>query len=197
MTMTRNHWIVVASFSVAFLVLCYGGYAVLIKPVDDKIAATQVSIDADTTSLHDAEAKEAQYDQFHAERENVRRDLNLISERLDPDLSVREEARVLEKIMNGSGVSSWSIVADIGDRERSKEPGFTSLDQITQAFAIIGGFNELGEICNRIVSNERLLCPESLTISHNDKDDLEDSSLKVTDFNISFYVLPADSGGGK
>jgi Tfp pilus assembly protein PilO len=176
----------------AFCVISYLGWAMLIHPVEIKIASVSTDLDAAKQKLEDAKSKATQYDKFRAQAENVRRDLNLITQRLDPDLSLREKGRIVDRIMTGSGLRDWKITTDPNQkRQASTIPGFTSLDQIQMKYDFKGGFDDLGDICNRIVSNERILCPESLEIAADGKDSYYDPTVDVTNFVVSFFVEPA------
>jgi Tfp pilus assembly protein PilO len=185
--MNRRHLIIIGVFAGAFLALGYLGWALLIKPVDAKIVAKAAERDAAQQQLTDAKSQAAQYDKFRAQAENVRRDLGLISQRLDADLSQREESRIIDRIMTGAGTRAWKITTMV-DRAPSKIPGFTTLDQIPITYEFDGGYHELGEIFNRIVSNARILCPESIEINDFGKDDMLSPSIKVTSFVVSFFV---------
>lgn len=158
--MNRKHMIVLGSFVIAFGVVSFMGWKLLIQPVDKKIKAKRAEVDEVDKKLKDAKSKAAQYDKFKAQAENIRRDLTLISQRLDSDFSLREVNRMASRFYAGSNLKVESVL--LGKREKSKEPGFANLDNALFVITFKGGFHEIGEYFNAAVSGNRMVVPTIL-----------------------------------
>ena len=184
--------IVVGSFAATFAAVAYLGWALLIKPVDKKISAKLAEKDDVSKKLETAKRQAAQYDKFRAQAENIRRDLNLISRRLDADLSMREVNRLTSRFLSYSALRVEKV--SVEKRERSKEASFAGLDAIPFTVTFKGGYHQVGNFINAILAGQRLLVPQSLDIKQVSDADLASGSTVDGTLKISLFVEPAGTG---
>jgi Tfp pilus assembly protein PilO len=185
----RKHMIVVGSFAAAFAAVAYLGWALLIQPVNKKIAAKLAEKDDVSKKLETAKRQAAQYDKFRAQAENIRRDLNLISRRLDADLSMREMNRLNSRFLSYSGLAVDKVSAE--KRERSKEAAFGGLDAVPFTITFKGGYHQVGNFINAMLAGQRLLVPQGLTFNQVADADLASGSTVDGILKISLFVEPA------
>jgi Tfp pilus assembly protein PilO len=158
----RSHWIAIGCFVAAFVAISYLGWALMIRPVEKNIQDTLAERDDVQKKLTDAKTKAAQFDKFRAQAENIRRDLNLISLRLAPDLSVREQNRIMARIASESSLRVTNVTLD--PRTRSKEAGFSNLDSLVITITFSGGFHELGNFINSVIAGQRMMVPSLMVL---------------------------------
>jgi Tfp pilus assembly protein PilO len=191
---TRNHWIVVGAFAAAFAAVSYLGWALLIKPVEKRIEEKLATRDDVQKKLIDAKTKAAQFDKFRAQAENIRRDLNLISQRLAPDFPVRESNRMQARLVSESSLIVSAVTVE--KRAQSKEAGFSNLDAVPITIPFNGGFHEVGNFLNSVISGQRMIVPNAITLGQVTDPTLVRATVNGT-INLTLYLDQASSGGPK
>jgi len=157
----RMHWIAVGGL-VGGLVLVLGlGWQFLVRPLSAEYDA-KVAQKADLESqLATTKQRAAQFEKFKAEAENVRRDLDFYSRRLDPDLPAAELYTLVDGLGHALNFSTWSFEPQ--PRGKTKLPGL-NLDEVEVKAKFTTDFERLGKLFNLCVSQVRLIVPNTFIL---------------------------------
>jgi Tfp pilus assembly protein PilO len=181
----RKQYIVMGVFGVLFVALSYLGWAILVKPVWAKIAQRNAELKTAQDKLAEAHAKAAQYVQFRALAENIRRDLVFISGRVDPMLPTPDLFRLLSSMGNRFALPNYTFEAK--PRAKTKEAGLSSMDEIPATVKFKSGFHQLGLYLTWAISQDRLILPDLFMLTATAPYDDSVPSLLVT-VDMRFFL---------
>lgn len=98
--MSRTHWIIVGVMAAGLVGCVFLGWRYLIQPQQAAYEA-KVAEKADAEAkLKEAKERAAQFEKFQAEAENVRRDLEFYTRRLDEPLNREQLQATLDSMVN-------------------------------------------------------------------------------------------------
>src|SRR5687768_11928155 len=120
--------VVIGVFAAAFLALGWLGWAFMVQPVRRSIDEKRAELEGAQAKLKDAQAKAAQHDKFQALAENIKRDLNFVTRRVDPIMPASELYRTLS--MLGNRLALPDFVYEDSPRIRTKDPGLAGMDEV-------------------------------------------------------------------
>lgn len=188
--MNRMHWIAVGSLAGGLILLVVLCFQFLIKPLGADYEA-KVAAKADLEQqLATTKQRAAQFEKFKAQAENVRRDLDFYSRRLDPDLPADELYTMVDGLGHSLNFNNWSFEAK--KRERTKLPG-VSLDEVEVKARFNSDFDRVGKLLNLCLSQTRLIVPDSMTLTKvDDPSGVYRETLKA---EVTVKVLVSPEGG--
>jgi len=158
--MNRMHWAVVGGTALGLVAGLFMGWRFLIKPLEVKRQEKLADKAQLEDKLKETKQRAAQYEKFQAEAENVRRDLEFYSRRLDDPLSKEQlyaEVASLVKSLNlknpGYGIE------DKPDPKMAKQ-------EVTLTYS--GDLDQTGQLLNACVSQPNIVMPLSLELVRNE-----------------------------
>jgi Tfp pilus assembly protein PilO len=160
--MTRLHWIAVGGLIGGLVLVFVLGWQFLLRPLGAEHTAKLVEHEQLVKQLEHTKAQAAQFEKFKAQAENVRRDLDFYSRRLDQDLAATELYTIVEGLGRRLGIQDWSYTAK--ERAKTKVPGLT-LDEIEVVARFGGDFERFGQLINSMVEETRLIVPEFFALN--------------------------------
>lgn len=160
--MKRKQYLVMGIFGALFAVLSYLGWAFLAKPVRAKITQRSADLKTAQDKLVEAHAKAAQHDKFQALAENIRRDLLFVSGRVDPVLPTTDLYRLLSSMGNRFALPNYMFESK--PRDRSKDAGLTSMDEIPIKVKFKAGYHQVGLFLTWAISQDRLIVPDKFLL---------------------------------
>lgn len=160
--MNRLHWIAVGGLVGGLLLVLGLGWQFLLRPLGAEHAAKVAEHEQLVKQLAHTKAQAAQFEKFKAQAENVRRDLDFYSRRLDPDLPASELYTLVDGLGHSLNLGTWTFEAKV--RAKTKVPSLT-LDEVEVRAKFTADFDRLGQLVNSMVSQTRLLVPESFTLT--------------------------------
>jgi hypothetical protein len=184
------HWIAVGSLAAGLILVVVLGWQFMVKPLGADYDA-KVAQKADLESqLATTKQRAAQFEKFKAQAENVRRDLDFYSRRLDPDLPTDELYTMVDGLGHSLNFNNWSF--ETKKREKTKLPG-VSLDEVEVKARFSSDFESVGKLLNLCVGQVRLLVPDSLTLTRvDDPSGVYRETLKA---EVVVKVLVSPEGG--
>lgn len=159
--MTRMHWIAVGGLAGGLVLLLVLGWQFLLKPLGvdyDAKVAQRVQLEE---QLKTTKQRAMQFEKFKAQAENVRRDLDFYTRRLDSDLPASELYTLVDGMGHSLGLSEWAFSTK--DRIKTKTAGL-NLDEVEVTAKFNSDFDHLGRFINACVSQTRMLVPEGLKL---------------------------------
>lgn len=189
--MNRMHWITVGSLAGGLILVLVLGWQFLLKPLslayDEKVAA-KAELENQLTIT---KQRAAQFEKFKAEAENVRRDLDFYSRRLDPALPAAELYTLVDGLGHSFNFTTWNFEA--AKRGKSKLPG-VGLDEVEIRARFATDFERLGQMLNLSVSQTRILVPDYLKLDR--KVDNTGAYLDTLNADLVLKVVLSPEGGG-
>jgi hypothetical protein len=156
------HWIAVGSLAAGLILVLVLGWQFMIKPLGAEYEA-KVAAKADLEAqLATTKQRAAQFEKFKAQAENVRRDLDFYSRRLDQDLPTDELYTMVDGLGHSLNFNNWSF--ETKKRDKTRLPG-VSLDEVEVTARFNSDFEGVGKLLNLCVGQVRLLIPDSLTLT--------------------------------
>jgi Tfp pilus assembly protein PilO len=154
--MNKMHWAVVGGLAAGFVVFVFLGWhfkiQVLEQQRDDKLAEKQ----ALEQKLEETKERAAQFEKFQAEAENVRRDLEFYSRRLDDPLDKEQlYAEVGGLIQSLNLRTAVDTIEDKSDATKSKQ-------EVTLSYN--ADLDKTGQLLNACVSQPNIVLPVSLEL---------------------------------
>jgi Tfp pilus assembly protein PilO len=159
--MSRLHWVVVGALGAGLVALFVLGWRFAIHPLEmDREAkiAEKGNLEA---KLKEAKDRAAQYEKFQAEAENVRRDLEFYSRRLDEPMDREQVYGTLESL-----IGSQSIRLTKGEVETKVNPKGGELHSVTLEMDC--DLERLGRMLNDCVSQQHLFVINTLEMTRFD-----------------------------
>lgn len=163
--MKRQQWIVIGAFGAAFGLFIWLGWFALIKPVNKQREAKEAELKEAEAKLQEARTQAAQHEKFQALSENIKRDLALVSQRLDPVFSRSDFYGMLSAFGNTLGVSEYKWEAK--PRAKTKEGGTGNLEEIPVTLTFKAGYHHVGALLTALASEQRLLVADKMTLKGN------------------------------
>jgi Tfp pilus assembly protein PilO len=185
------HWIAVGGLVGGLVLILVLGWQFLLRPLGTEYDAKLAQKTDLEGQLATTKQRAAQFEKFKAEAENVRRDLDFFSRRLDPDLPAAELYTLVDGLGHALNFSLWKFEAK--PRARTKLPGLT-LDEVEVKASFNSDFERLGKILNLGVNQVRLIVPDSFVLtSLNDKDATYRETFSA-DLFLKVLVSPPEGG---
>ena len=155
--MNRMHWIAVGALGAGLVALLVLGWRFAIHPLDLAYAAKLDEKTQLEAKLADAKQRAAQFEKFQAEAENVRRDLEFYSRRLDEPLDAVELYGTLQALVDARSlrVSNLDVTtkADKVGERHSVELDFSA------------DLERLGRFLDDCVGQQHIFLPNSVDIT--------------------------------
>jgi Tfp pilus assembly protein PilO len=155
------HWIAVGGLAGGLVLIIGLGWQFLLRPLGAAYEAKLAEHATLEKQLEHTKKQAAQFEKFKAQAENVRRDLDFYSRRLDPDLPAAELYSLIDGLGNSFNFGSWTFEAK--PREKTKLAGL-NLDEVEVTTRFEADFERLGRFLNLSVSQVRLLVPETMRL---------------------------------
>jgi hypothetical protein len=183
--------IVVGSLAGGLILMAWLGWQFVLNPVSKDIRAKTATLGEKEKELATVKGAQAQYDKFKRDAEATRHEVQLLRQRLDPELTTGE----LVRIINGQAQSlnPRDMVWDYKPRVVSKLEGQTGLDEISFTMKFKSDYDTVGRLLNGMVSQLRLISPEKVTL--NAINDLSEGRVTV-DAVIEFKMFLESAKGG-
>lgn len=159
--MNRMHWIAVGGMAAGLVLVLFLGWQFALQPLSAAHEAKVAEHTALQEQLENTKKQAAQFEKFKAQAENVRRDLDFYSRRLDPDMPAAELYTLVDGLGHSFNFGSWSFEAK--PREKTKAAGL-NLDEVEVVAKFQSDFDRLGRLINLCVSQVRLIVPESFKL---------------------------------
>jgi Tfp pilus assembly protein PilO len=183
--MNRLHWIAVGGLALGLGLVGFAGWRFLLTPLAAERAAKLAEKEAAVAKLQEAKRRANQFEKFKAEAENVRRDLDYYTRRLDPSLPVTEVFNQLEELGNSFNFLEWSF--DVKARAKTKTKGL-DLDDVLVKASFKADYDRLGQFLNAAANRRRLFVAEAINIQRLiDADGVYRNTLKA-DLDLRVYV---------
>lgn len=163
--MNKKQGIVIGVFAATFVALSYLGWAFLAQPVAREIEAKQAELTAAQAKLAEAQSKAAQHDKFQALAENIKRDLSLVTQRVDPRLSNTDLYKMVSSLGNRLGLPDYSYEDKF--RKPTKEAGLAGMDEILVSLKFKCDYHHVGALVNAALSQERMVVPDKINLKGN------------------------------
>jgi Tfp pilus assembly protein PilO len=181
--MNRMHWVVVGGMAAGLVALLFMGWHFKIQDLDrqrdDKLVEKQQLED----KLQETKQRAAQFEKFQAEAENVRRDLEFYSRRLDDPLDQEQlYSEVLGLIQSLNLKLATATLENKSDATKSKQ-------EVTLNYT--GDLDQTGQLLNACVSQSNIVLPVSLELIRQD-----DSTGYYRESITVKYVFDVLSGKG-
>lgn len=183
MKLKQEH-LVLLGMALILALAAYGGYALLLQPMDKKIKSATKTLTEEKERLEDAKAKAAQYEKFLAEAENVRRGLQFLNSRLDPRLGYQEEM----DLFFGLVTSFKGYEVKNSKPEPSKEG--VGLNQIPITVKFESNYHDTGRFLTQAISQTRLIYPKGFHLAAKDNTGHTTSLTASLDFWVLLKVPP-------
>lgn len=188
--MSRMHWIAVGGLAGGLVLILGLGWQFLLRPLGAAYEAKVAEHAALEKQLEHTKKQAAQFEKFKAQAENVRRDLDFYSRRLDPDMPATELYSLVDGLGNSFNFANWSFEAK--PREKTKVTGL-NLDEVEVTARFEGDFERLGRFLNLSVSQVRLLVPDTFRLTRiTDAAGLYAQTVMV-ELVIKIFVSPAEA----
>jgi hypothetical protein len=162
----RTHWIVVGGLAAGLAVATFLGWRLVVNPLAAEYADELVVQQDLQKKLQVARDTAAQFDKFKAQAENVRRDLDFYSSRVDEPMGAVEAAQLMDSLGNAENLKDW-----IADVKPAGAPGVGAIGSVSVELKFKSDFDHLGRFLNGCLTQKRLLVPESMVLKR-----LEDPS---------------------
>jgi hypothetical protein len=186
--MNRLHWIVVGALGLGLGALLFTGWRFAIHPMDEAYAAKVDEKAQLESKLSDAKLRAAQYEKFQAEAENVRRDLEFYSRRLDEPLDTEELYGTLMAIMD-----SLQMRRTQGAEIETKVDAKTGHEVHTVTMEFYSDLDRLGRLLNNCITQQHIFLPSTLELTrYEDPDGQFRDTIKV---KLVMDVLSGARGG--
>lgn len=187
--MNRLHWIAIGGMVGGLVLVLVLGWQFLLKPLGVEREAKLVEHAELVKQLEHTKAQAAQFEKFKAQAENVRRDLDFYSRRLDPDFPATELYSLVSGLGNGFNLANWSY--EVKERTKTKTAGL-NLDEVDVRARFNSDFERVGRFMNVIVSQTRLLVPETFILNRlNDTSGIFVDTLSA-DITFKVFVSPEE-----
>jgi Tfp pilus assembly protein PilO len=187
----KMHWIAVGGLAGGLILVLVLGWQFLLKPLGLAYEAKAAEKEALEEQLATTKQRAAQFEKFKAQAENVRRDLDFYSRRLDPDLSASELYTLVDGLGHSFNFTNWSFEAS--KRAKSKMPG-VSLDEVEVKARFLTDFEHLGKLLNLCVSQVRIFVPDSFTLTRNNDPSGVFRDTLQAELTLKLLVSPAEGG---
>jgi Tfp pilus assembly protein PilO len=155
--MNRMHWAVVGGLAAGLVALLFLGWHFkiqdLARQTDDKLAEKQALED----KLQETKQRAAQFEKFQAEAENVRRDLEFYSRRLDDPLEKEQLYAEVLGIVQSLNLKAVTIVVD------EKTDAKMAKNEVTLTYN--ADLDRSGQLLNECVSQPNIVLPVSLELT--------------------------------
>ncbi|HXB98320.1 MAG TPA: hypothetical protein VNZ54_09715 [bacterium] len=155
--MNRMHWAVVGGLAAGLVAVLFLGWHFKIQQLDRDRDALLDQKQTLEDKLQETKQRAAQFEKFQAEAENVRRDLEFYSRRLDDPLDKEQlyaEVGGLVQALNLVNVTT--LVEDKSDATKSKQ-------EVTLNYT--GDLDQTGQLLNACVSQSNIVLPVSIDLS--------------------------------
>lgn len=182
--MTRLHWIAVGGLAGGLALVLGLGWQFLLKPLGEERQAKLAQLQELQAQLENTKKRAAQFEKFKAEAENVRRDLDFFTRRLDPDLSTAELYTLIDSLGRSLSLKDWRFEA--GPREKTKIGGL-NLDEVEVKMSFTGDFEKLARLVNLSITQVRIFSPELMRL--NRIDDGTGAFVDTLAANLTFKVF--------
>ncbi len=160
--MNRRLWIVVGSMAAGLLVMVWLGWQFLVHPVSLDIDAAEAKLSSEQAALDKVKGAQAQYEKFKRDAESTRHEVQLLRQRIDPDLSTGEMVRIISG--EAQSVNPTDLTWDYSPRTVSKLEGQTGLDEIPFKMKFKSDYETVGRLLNSMASQLRFISPEKVTL---------------------------------
>ena len=190
--MTRQFWIVVGSLAAGLVLVIWLGWQFALRPVAREIASQTDVLTAKEADLAKVKGAQLQYDKFKRDADATRHEVQLLRQRLDPDLTEGE----LVRIINGQAqaLNPRDLTWEYGKRGPSKVEGQSGLDEVSFKMTFKSDYETVGRLLNGMVSQLRLISPEKLSLTaFNDLNEGRLTVSVVVEFKL-FLETPSKGG---
>ena len=160
--MNRRLWIVVGSMAAGLLVMVWLGWQFLLHPVALDIEAAETKLSSEQSDLDKVKGAQAQYEKFKRDAESTRHEVQLLRQRIDPELSTGEMVRIISG--EAQSVNPTDLTWDYSPRAASKLEGQTGLDEIPFKMKFKGDYDTVGRLLNAMASQLRFISPERVAL---------------------------------
>jgi len=159
--MNRTHWIIVGALAGGVVAMLGAGWQFLVHPISADIAA-QVSAKADIEAkLQTARDTAAQFDKFRAQAENMRRDLDFYSSRMDANLTTIEVGQMLDTIAHELDLKDWT--ADVKPPSSAGANG-VEIGACKVEVRFKSDYEHIGRFLNGCLDQVRLVVPDNVSL---------------------------------
>jgi Tfp pilus assembly protein PilO len=162
--MNRQFWIVVGSMAAGLVLMAWLGWQFLLRPVGEATEAMQATLAQKKDDLEKVKGAEAQYDKFKRDADSTRHEVQLLRQRLDPDLTEGE----LVRMINGEAqaLNPRDLTWSYSPRVPTKLDGQSGLDEVPFKLSFKSDYETVGKLVNAMVSQLRLISPERVNLTN-------------------------------
>jgi Tfp pilus assembly protein PilO len=158
--MNRMHWAVIGGLAAGLVAVLFLGWHFKIQQLErdrDAALATKAALE---DKLQETKQRAAQFEKFQAEAENVRRDLEFFSRRLDDPLDKEQLYAEIGGLVQTLNLKQVVLaVADKSDTTKSKQ-------EVTLNY--FGDLDRTGQLLNDCVSQANIVLPVSIELTRQD-----------------------------
>ena len=160
--MNRQFWIVVGSMAAGLVLMAWLGWQFLLRPVAAATEAMQTTLAEKKDELEQVKGAEAQYDKFKRDAESTRHEVQLLRQRLDPDLTEGELVRMISG--EAQALNPRDLTWSYSPRTATKLDGQSGLDEVPFKLSFKSDYETVGKLVNAMVSQLRLISPERVNL---------------------------------
>ena len=163
--MNRMHWILVGALGAGMAAMVVLGWRFAIHPMDEAYDAKVAEKATLDSKLSEDKERAAQFEKFQAEAENVRRDLEFYSRRLDEPLDREQLYGTLQSLAGGLSLRVTKFEVE----SKANPKGGGELQSINLEFE--GDLERLGRLLDACVSQQHIFLPNSVELTRLDDPD--------------------------
>jgi Tfp pilus assembly protein PilO len=160
--MNRRLWIVVGSMAAGLVLLGWLGWQFLIRPIGKETQAQAELLETKRLELKNVKGAQAQYDKFKREADATRHEVQVLRQRLDPELTESDLIRLINGL--AESVNPRDLTWEYTRRVASKVQGQTNLDEVAFKLKFKGDYQTVGSMVNAYISQLRMICPEKIVL---------------------------------
>lgn len=160
--MTRQFWIVIGSMAAGLILVAWLGWQFVLRPVGQSTIALQGELKARQDELDQVKGAQAQYEKFKRDAEATRHEVQVLRQRLDPEITEGELLRLMQGLVLSENPREATI--EYTHRAVSKIEGQTGLDEVLFKVKMKSDYESVGRMLNGLLMQMRLVCPEKIQL---------------------------------
>jgi hypothetical protein len=191
--MTRRFWIVVGSLAAGLVVFMWLGWQFVLHPVALKIDDQTALLASRQSDLDKVKGAQAQYEKFKRDAESTQHEVQILRQRIDPELSDGELVRIISGQVQS--LNPRELTWDYSPRVVSKLEGQTGLDEVPFKMHFKSDYETVGRLLNGMASQLRFISPERVFLtSFNDQAESRVTVDAVVEFKLYLESRPMKVG---
>lgn len=175
--MNRMHWIAVGGLIGGLVLIAFGGWQFLLRPLGAAYESKVAEKIAAEEKLKETKSRAAQFEKFQAEAENVRRDLEFYNRRLAAQMPATELYAMVDELGHSLNLKDYTY--EVKPREKAKNAG-ADMDETGLKLRFKADLEQTGRLLNACLAQTRILVPDAIVLDRqNDPNGRFDDTLSA------------------